>query len=135
MEQGIHKLTTESVVLILKIGLSLREISLGKQNIQVEISEDLIFIKIRGISINFEIDFIGPWRSPVARHLGVVEVAGSNPVGPTNFLTENPILCPPAPSSNKNFLIIFSLTLFLSSLRVPSQGALCMLPLRACKSL
>lgn len=29
--------------------------------------------------------YVGPWRSLVARILGVDEVAGSNPVGPTNF--------------------------------------------------
>lgn len=29
---------------------------------------------------------VGPWRSLVAHNLGVVGVAGSNPVGPTNFL-------------------------------------------------
>ncbi len=48
----------------------------------------------RGKTIDFTRDFyekgpitfhVGPWRSLVARHLGVVEVAGSNPVGPTNF--------------------------------------------------
>lgn len=30
---------------------------------------------------------VGLWRSLVARNLGVVEVAGSNPVSPTNLVT------------------------------------------------